>query len=110
MYNNYITHDRVRIITKILKLLSGLYITLKNIDSKLDKVNEVTEVHIDESSGDVHINRKMLKRLYTLSKKFKSESESESESESNSDSESDSESTKSPLNLKTKMFYHIKRH
>ena len=43
---------------KILKIISGLYLTIKNINSKLDKVTEVTEVHIDESSGDVHKNRK----------------------------------------------------
>ena len=84
---------------KILKILSGLYLTLKNIDSKLDKVNEVTEVHIDESSGDVHKNRKILKRIDKLSKKYISESESESESYSDSDSDFEFESTKYRLSV-----------
>ena len=66
---------------EIVKLLRGLYLTIKIINSKLDKVNEVNEVHIDESSGDVHITRKLLQRSRIFSKKFKSESESESESE-----------------------------
>ena len=43
---------------KILKNLSGLYLTLKNIDSKLDKINEVTEVHIHEETGDFQTNKK----------------------------------------------------
>ena len=86
---------------EILKLLHELNITIKSIDSKLDnEVNEVNEVDIDESSGDVHISRKRFRietsiRFPRISKPlgiraprtFKSESESESESQSLSKSE-----------------------
>ena len=69
---------------EILNLLHELNITIKSIDSKLD--NEVNEVDIDESSGAVHITRK-IKPSITFKKlkdipNDKSESESESESES----------------------------
>ena len=75
---------------EILNLLHELNTTIKSIDSKLDI--EVNEVDIDESSGDVHITRKIINHLVGLKpfKKFntlkdipndKSKSESESESE-----------------------------
>ena len=67
---------------EILKLLHELNLTIKSIDSKLDnKVNEVNEVDIDESSGDVNITRKLLQPSLIFSKKYKSESESLSKSE-----------------------------
>ena len=72
---------------EILKLLHELNSTIKSIDSKLDnKANEVNEVNIDESSGDVHITRKLLQPPLIAAKIFKSESESESELKSKSES------------------------
>ena len=74
---------------EILNLLHELNTTIKSIDSKLNY--EVNEVDIDESSGDVHITRKLLKPLKTNtfkiepSKRFntlKSESESKSKPKS----------------------------
>ena len=82
---------------KIFKLLSGLYLTLKNIDSKLDKITEVTEVNIYESSGDVRTDRKILKRVDKLSKKYISESESYS----------DPELTKHPFSVERKNVYNL---
>ena len=67
-----------------------------------DSGYKVNEVHINESSGDVHIAKKLLiRKLFK-----KSESQSQSESESESDSELDSESN---LNIKTKNVYNISR-
>ena len=87
---------------KILKILSGLYLTLKNIDSKLDKTTEVTEVNIYESSGDVRTDRKILKRVNKSSNKYISEPESESDSDS--ESYSDSELKKSTHNVERKNY------
>ena len=83
---------------EILNLSEGLHTTLKSIDSKLNNIAyKVNEVHINESSGDVHIAKKLLIRK--LLKKSESESESESELEL----------TKSPLNIETKNVHNLSK-
>ena len=58
MYNKYIIYGRVRIITKNIEESQWIVFNTKNIDSKLDKINEVTEVHIHEETGDFQTNKK----------------------------------------------------
>ena len=82
-----------------------MYLTLKNIDSKLDKITEVTEVHIHEESGDVRTNRKILKQVDKSSKKYTSDLDTDSDSESYSDSEL----TKYPLSVERKNVYNLSK-